>query len=340
MSRMPRNPFSRVSWARIHASRVAIGGAVVLLLVAVLLPIALTAASPTFFNRYHELSLNSDNLENSRHKGLACSRCHIDERGPVVHSLAVVGDFYAGLLTDQKTPRFVRFDSPPREACLSCHETAWSHDPKRTSRVPHRAHMRVSTEERECVTCHKWTAHDETYMVKHKDMPFSGVCVAYGCHVGTKQPEDCDSCHHALREDVDWRLEHSKVVAVAGANGCLETCHDAEQCRQCHTTGVRPTFDGLATETGLREIERLHVREDWPTTHGAEALKDQGACMQCHITDGECRSCHQHRPESHGSEKTWIGQHSKVSEVDDPRCLTCHKKEWCDECHEQFKEMR
>jgi hypothetical protein len=203
--------------------------------------------------------------------------------------------------------------------------------------------MRVASETRECVKCHKWVAHEEIQMKKHKEMPFSGVCVAYGCHVGVKTNEDCYSCHHVLDETAaSWKTDHPKVVQETGANGCLEACHSADQCRQCHTTGVRPTFTGLATETGLKAIEALHVKDDWIKRHGPEALKaGQDKCMKCHVSDGECRDCHTTRPESHGPTDSWIGQHKNVAKaVDEPRCLTCHKKPWCEDCHKQFKEMR
>ena len=65
-----------------------------------------------------------------------------------------------------------------------------------------------------------------------------GVCVAYGCHVGTKKTDQCFNCHHVLHESGDqWKTEHPAVVAATGDNACLETCHHVEQCQQCHTTG-------------------------------------------------------------------------------------------------------
>lgn len=126
-----------------------------------------------------------------------------------------------------------------------------------------------------------------------------------------------------------------------GDNGCLESCHEVEQCQQCHTTGKRPKFTGQAIEVGMKAIETLHVKEEWTTRyHGPEARKDKSKCLRCHGTEGECTECHLQRPAFHGSTDTWIGRHSKVGKtVTDPRCLTCHKKPWCESCHEQFKEM-
>lgn len=313
--------------------------AVLALLLAI--PLVVTAVAPqSFFGRYHELSVNFEELGTSRHAGVGCYSCHGTLHGPVAYGFALAGDFYANLLKSTGEPRFLRFGSPAREECLACHKTAWSYNAARTANVPHPAHMRVMNETRECVECHKWTAHEETYMEEHKEMPFSGICVAYGCHVGFRSVDQCTSCHHALRdEEEDWLVEHPAVAQSIGVVSCLEICHDADQCRLCHTTGERPVFDGLQTQTGLEDIERLHVADDWTTAHGPTALADQSKCMQCHVSEGECRACHRHRPASHDPVETWISSHKDVVDPEDKvRCMTCHERSWCDECHEAFKE--
>lgn len=299
------------------------------------------AGSPGFFSAYHSLGSAYENLEASAHEGIACGRCHVDSRGPVVGTAALAADFYSNLFRSEKSPRFVRFDPPKREACLGCHESGWSDDLKRTSTIPHPAHLRISDEKRNCVTCHKWTAHQEAYMQKHKKMPFSGVCVAYGCHVGTKTADQCFDCHHVLSAQAKrWPTEHPAVVQRTGANTCMETCHETTECRQCHTTGKKPKVEGLVTRTGLTQLERAHIAGDWMERHGAQALKGQAVCMECHVSDGECRACHTQRPKSHGSFTTWIGTHSKKAKSEDePRCLTCHEKPFCVDCHKQFEEM-
>jgi hypothetical protein len=329
-----------VGWIRRYpAAAVAI---VVVVAALVAMPPILTSASPGYFGRYHSLAKNAQALEASSHSGIGCRECHTGTRGKVVDSFAVIGDFYMGLVKAPRSPIFVAFNRPANEACMKCHETDWSTDSKRTQRIPHPAHLTVSGETRECVKCHKWTAHRETYMKKHKEMPFSGVCVAYGCHVGWKTKDDCSTCHHVLyRTEEEWKKAHPQVVWSYGDSGCLEKCHEPDQCRLCHTTGKKPEIRGVVTEAGLKTIERLHVRPDWIDTHGAEALKDQSRCMRCHISTGECQNCHARRPAFHGSTRSWIGTHKDVAKkVDDPRCLTCHKKKVCDDCHAQFKEMQ
>ncbi len=314
---------------------------VLAILVAVAAIVALVATStPQFFSRYHLLERRYVNLEASAHEGIGCRSCH--ETQPVANGLALIGDYYASFFKTDDTPRFFQFAPPRNETCLKCHETAWSSDATRTARIPHPAHTRVASETRVCVDCHKWTAHLENYAEEHKEMPFSGVCVAYGCHVGTKDTDQCFQCHHVLHESgEEWRAEHPRVVEVAGENPCLESCHDVDQCQLCHTTGKRPEFSGVPIEIGMKAIEKLHVTPEWTTRyHGEEALKDKSKCLRCHRSQGECDECHRQRPEFHGEPLTWIGRHQKYTkDINDPRCLTCHKKPWCEDCHKQFEEM-
>ena len=296
-------------------------------------------SSPAFFARYSGLARRYEGLRTSVHRDLACSDCHTDGRGPVVNRLVLMGDFYVSLFSKQGQPPLVEFAKPSRQACLDCHLGAWSYSLKRTTKVPHPAHLRVSTEKRDCVTCHKWTAHEEAYMEKHKTMPFSGVCVSYGCHVGFKPAGECTTCHHTLGPAKEWQKDHPQAVRTLGGNGCLEKCHEVQQCQLCHTTGKRPVFKGLTAQSGTKAIEVLHAKSDWLQQHGTQALKDKAKCLLCHISEGECRDCHALRPAFHGSTNTWIGAH-KVPGKDKARCLACHKESWCKACHDQFKEMR
>ena len=176
-------------------------------------------------------------------------------------------------------------------------------------------------------------------MQKHKSMPFSTVCASFGCHVGWKTTDECGSCHHSLQEGKgEWKKVHRVTVQAFGPNGCLESCHDAGQCRQCHTTGKRPVFKsgGVA---GVTQIEREHVKKTWLAKHGSFALADETKCLVCHVSEGECQDCHAKRPAFHGSPSTWLTRHKDLAK-NKKRCLTCHQQKFCDDCHKQFKEMR
>lgn len=330
-------PDSGPRWSRII--KITAVAVVLALGVAVAVPLVVTA-TPEFFSRFHLLERRYVNLEGSAHEGIGCRMCH--QTRPIANGAELVAEFYMSYVTTDTTPRYFDFGPPRREACLQCHAGDWSTETDRTDKIPHPAHLRVASETRNCVDCHKWTAHMEPYIEKHKTMPFSGVCVAYGCHVGTKTTEQCFDCHHVLHESGEqWQTAHKSIVRSAGQNSCVESCHGIDQCQQCHTTGKRPEFEGLPIEITMKAIEELHVRPDWTQRyHGAEALKNTDDCLRCHVTESECDECHLQRPAFHGSTDTWIGRHSKQSDtVDDPGCLACHDKAWCEDCHRQFKEM-
>ena len=337
---MVTSPRPRPKVARVlRAVAIAAVLAVIAAALGVAVPLAMTS-TPEFFSRHELREHRYVNLENSAHEGIGCRSCH--QTRPVINGIELVGDFYVSMVETTDTPVFFSFAPPVNDACLACHSEDWTAESDSVSRIPHPAHERVSEETRACADCHKWTGHFESYMDKHEQMPFSGVCVAYGCHVGTKQTDQCFDCHHVLHESNEvWRTEHPTVMRETGQNACIEGCHTVKECQQCHTTGERPVFDGLPIEIGMKDIEALHVRDDWTAEyHGAEALKGRDRCLLCHQSEGECDECHLERPEFHGPTATWIGRHSKsTDDLDDPACLECHERASCDDCHRQFEEM-
>ena len=312
--------------------------AFVLSVVAIVVALYFTA-SPGFFSRYPSYQRSVSTLQTSGHKGMACGECHAVSATGVGYRIALVGDFYAGLFGRPDQPMFVKMAPPTREACLKCHSQDWSMDSKKTSKVPHPAHLRVISETRECNTCHRWVGHEETYMQQHKGMPFSTVCASFPCHVGFKPAADCRNCHHQLQQSLGvWKDTHPQVVRAVGANGCLEQCHKADQCRTCHTTGKTPVLPGTINASTVSAIEQAHVKSNWLTQHGTFALQDQSKCLTCHVTLGECQDCHSKRPAFHGTDNTaWIGtQHGKSAAPNPRRCYECHNKAQCVDCHEQF----
>lgn len=314
--------------------------AVVVLLVVLIGVADYFTAQPSFFNRYAGYQRSLSSLNSSAHKGMACTQCHADSSGPLVYQAKLVGDFYLSLFSKPWQPTFVTMAQPTRGLCLKCHAQDWSMDATKTSKIPHPAHLRVINETRDCAACHRWIGHEETYMQQHKKMPFSVVCASFGCHVGYKQPADCKNCHHQLQQSLDvWKQVHPQVVRAVGPNGCLEKCHNADQCRLCHTTGKTPVFASVINNpAAISAIEVAHVKPNWLTQHGGFALQDQTKCMTCHVTTQECQDCHSHRPPFHGTDNTaWIGTgHEKYAKVSTKGCFECHKATQCNTCHQTF----
>lgn len=321
-------------------AKLAIGAALVIPIIAAVVAIVATA-QPSFFSGYKAYARGYKSLQASAHRDLACVSCHAGRRSGAEFAAASVADFYTGIFKRPKEPAYAKMRTPSRDACLECHRYDWSDDASRTLRVPHPAHLRVVTEERDCVKCHKWVAHEEAYMERHKTMPFSGVCISFGCHVGAKPADSCKSCHHTAEGDsTAWVKAHPRAARAQGAGTCLEVCHEAKQCRLCHTTGKRPKIKGgFAVQAGFKAIQEGHTKPDWLTRHGGESLANPSRCQFCHVSVSECQDCHSRRPAFHGSTSTWLASHKKVSK-DERRCLTCHEKAWCKDCHDKFKELR
>lgn len=140
---------------RLHPHRLVIGAILTMIAVVLATPPVVTTVAPGYFARYHDLEVNYDALQTSLHAGIECRACHSDSRGPVFAGLALVGDFYVGLVRPAGAPAFITFERPTRDACLACHDTQWSHEAERIALIPHPAHARAVAETRECVECHK-----------------------------------------------------------------------------------------------------------------------------------------------------------------------------------------
>jgi hypothetical protein len=327
---------------RKHGWRIAaLVAGVLVAAVAVAVAVALVITSqPGFYERYTGLQRRHTTLASSAHAGIDCVVCHTDPSQALGSASARVAEFYSSLVSTSTELSFVSFQLPTNDACLQCHRYAWSSDASKTANVPHPAHMRVADETRECVLCHKWVAHEETYQAKHTTMPFSAVCASFQCHVGTKASTDCQNCHHVLQGTAaEWVQAHPPVVRAVGPSACLEFCHKPEQCELCHTTGKTPVLPASVATASAGPIEQAHVKSDWLTQHGTTSLQDPARCSVCHISRDECADCHAQRPAFHDPISTWYTRHKDLA-TDTRRCLTCHEQPWCDECHATFKETR
>jgi hypothetical protein len=315
---------------------IVVGAVVAVAVIAVAVALVVTS-QPGFYDRYTGLQRRHTTLESSAHAGIDCVVCHTDQATSLGAAVARVGEFYNSLISTSTELAFVSFQPPTSEACLQCHRYDWSDESSKTAQVPHPAHLRVSMETRDCVSCHKWVAHEEVYQAKHTTMPFSAVCASFQCHVGVKTSTDCQNCHHVLQEATgDWLKLHPPVVRANGPNSCLEFCHKPEQCVLCHTTGKTPVLPSSVPTASAGPIEQAHMGADWLSQHGTIALQDPTRCTVCHISEQECVDCHSQRPAFHDPIATWLTRHQPLG-TDTPRCLTCHQQPWCDQCHALFK---
>jgi len=301
-------------------------------------------ASAGFLAGYSGLRPRYETWLESKHRSVPCEACHASGQSAARYRISLIADYYRSVLSKKKgvRPETARLERPTRAACMACHEGDTTAEAKRLLRIPHPAHVRVAQEKRDCVTCHKWTTHVERYEEKHKKIPFTGICMSYGCHSGTKASSECRSCHHSQSyASGKWRKTHPEVAFNKGEASCLDYCHESKQCRTCHQTGKSPDITGSRVASSVRSIVQLHSEPQWLSRHGRKAREDTSRCFYCHGSDAECRDCHSRRPAFHGAKDEWLGRHQKLGKgKKEQRCLACHKRKECNDCHAIFKEGR
>lgn len=321
--------------------RIAGAAIAVSLVLGVIVPLAATA-DPSFLSRFGNLAPRYKTWHSSKHRDVSCFECHYGNQTDAAYRLSLIAEFYKGLMSPGGSkPAILKLERPTSQSCLKCHSEEWNIDSSRLVRIPHPAHIRVVDEKRDCVKCHKWVAHAEKYTEKHKKITFTGICTSYGCHSGTKSPQECRFCHHTQSFPApEWRRKHPGVALVRGTNSCLDYCHQAKQCRTCHTTGKNPFVGAAKTSRGPRALIAKHSNPRWIVFHGAEARVDRNRCFYCHGAASVCTECHSRRPAFHGPKATWLQAHQKQGKANKTRCLACHSQKDCDSCHTLFKEGR
>lgn len=145
----------------------------------------------------------------------------------------------------------------------------------------------------------------------------------------------CISCHAGLVSD-------SSGSSFPEMSKCFE-CHehqaqwDKGECSPCH---LASDLKKLFPRTFLRH------GEGWDRKHGTEALRTTAQCEQCHTTES-CDDCHDVsqglKIEVRTAEKIqgdfvhpadFLTRHALEAASQPARCLSCHRTETCDSCHQ------
>lgn len=249
----------------------------------------------------------------SGHAGVSCAECHASEgwSAPLEDGLRALGWIARKAIVETIPPA-----AAPNGPCLDCHSDMLD-EPVRSDAVIVR-HSDFSEEP--CVTCHGGRAHEVSgrhYMAVHME-----DCM--GCHrASVRELRTCEVCHppDAPSERSPgwsaWRASHGKSWRQTHGMG------DIEECRTCHAPQYCVSCHGVV----------LPHAEDWPASHGAEALASGGvaACTEsCHAQQW-CTGCHGvEMPHPAG----FLPAHGiEAEEAGDAVCATCHSRAACDECH-------
>lgn len=258
-------------------------------------------------------------------KGISCPACHT---GPA-HK-------------DGKT------SIPPMETCFSCHSLKHS---KQGQIAPGN-----------CETCHTPgfnrvpLSHTLEFKSNHKNLTRLKLNNCMICH--TK--EQCKSCHdsNGIQSDYskyfyDGRLQ--PITRPELQSLTFEKIVTLSQCRPCHTDLNASKPEGLIFDHWVHFGKGVKCS----TCHqGLIHSKQQEIkrptmqfCFSCHglkhssqgaVATQDCRKCHTSsfnlKPSSHNV--NWVNVHKKEVKKSLFKCLTCHQKTFCQNCHSssQFKQ--
>ena len=156
-----------------------------------------------------------------------------------------------------------------------------------------------------CLTCHQ---------ARKRISPGGDIIIPHQSHIKIRKLA-CTDCHESF---VCARVGKGKaVVTMEGCYGCHNGRRATNECTACHTEKGAP----------------LSHRGRWVLEHGADALADKNACMECHSKPKDfCKNCHGNKPASHTAD--FAVTHASAARIDKAGCLECHdEKVTCVKCH-------
>jgi len=236
---------------------------------------------------------------------------------------------------------------PGHEQCATCHSkpgmkpnltAALTAESCRGCHSPEEIEMPSGFEARRFAGAHTTTTG------KYVDIAFSHVA-----HFKVKDRFDlhCTTCHYAIPSSTSINnLTLPKML------DCVQ-CHDSARaiqaefrmsnCKTCHV-------DTVSLTSAVPTSHTINVKPDFHTEafrqhHESEAVAPDAKCYVCHqnvrattsaTARGQCDSCHQVMlPASHTSR--WKDDlHGKYAALDRTSCATCHKAEYCSDCHNEL----
>jgi len=176
--------------------------------------------------------------------------------------------------------------------------------------------------------------------------------------VGGEIEATCDACHQ-----IDEDGLKVKIPTHEECRNCHEIDEEqpSEKCLKCHSRKDRKVEikkkiffieDVIFShknhlDLGV-ECDTCHAKIRKTSKFTAPDIPHMDVCMKCHKEKGgslECKTCHKKiregtRPKSHevvespiSHNATWGITHGKEVEKEGQKCILCHQKSQCDQCH-------
>lgn len=156
-----------------------------------------------------------------------------------------------------------------------------------------------------CLPCHQ---------ARKRISPSGDIVIPHQSHIKIRKLA-CTDCHENF---VCARAGKGKaIVSMEGCYRCHNGRRATNECTACHTEkGAPPSHRGR-----------------WVLNHGADALANKDACMECHSKPKDfCKNCHGNKPASHTAD--FAVTHAAEAAQNKAGCLECHdEKVTCAKCH-------
>lgn len=196
-----------------------------------------------------------------------------------------------------------------------------------------------------CKGCHKYELpHPEEFKKFHSSTGKKAPGTCQYCHT---YREVCSDCHHeGATNKIPWQKVHGPMVNKSGAGSCLEKCHKAEYCVQCHTSlkVVPASHKGTWTrDVSAKQAVHATTFEKQPEScdycHGKKAPNGNKFCKGCHKVDMPHPDGYSAVPEGAKAAKGQGGQHAEAfakKQTTVAVCNNCHNVAFCNGCHHQY----
>lgn len=297
-------------------------------------------------------------------KGIGCEKCH----DRIAKSKrASDHNFPTGEACDECHGAQHPLEPGVEANCGLCHTSLLEGDPTRVTagliapppllRFNHQLHASKGAS---CEDCHR--NMDRVRLATTLQLPTEDDCLK--CHDGVGATDKCSACHPAgpdgklilrhgstgaspplvPRARTNWGAAHTldfvrDHATTAKSNPALcETCHDDDQCQDCHNGVLRPM--------------RIHAA-DYLTSHAVDARARTADCQSCHRMQNDCLACHDRVGLSPGTESSSFGpgsslryhpagfagppgtpqSHAFAAQRNMNACASCHSEDTCLACH-------
>jgi nitrate/TMAO reductase-like tetraheme cytochrome c subunit len=320
---------------RVTTRKVVVTAVVVTVFLVLVGAALLSTSSTAFCGLCHTMKATVAAYDRSPHAGVNCEQCHTMP-GPFFFLTAKMEAL------QEPVKQFTGSYEEPilgvvqNASCRRCHTDKQLFPTISTSGI-NVNHKHLIEAGYQCVTCHSTVAHGAAVPRGSRTYPAMDQCLVchnnhYTAADGTVAVSRCDLCHKRPPSGTKPESHTADWLEIHGSAGILSTC-----------TACHPQKPGEQSPAGAQYVSGLNCvgchrgilmphPETWLQEHGPVSLKKgEQACGQCHDTKTYCVGCHR-VPLPHPAD--FISKHPAIARQNADTCMTCHKVENCNACHQ------